>query len=332
MATIYGSNYSEIIDGTSNSDVIYAYGGNDDVYGYGGFDSLYGGAGNDVLDGGSGDDDLYGGTGVNDLYGGFGNDWFIMSTRGVGGSDDWIGDFEFDFDKIDVSDWGISDFSQIQALLQTDASGSAWFNAGYNGYSHYLTIDNVLAGELISSDFIYSQSGSTNQTGTAYSDTLFGSRYADIIRGAGGSDVLLGGFGADALIGMVGNDRLIGGAGNDILIGGENTDTLTGNAGNDLFDFNAITESRVGAGDRIVDFQKGFDRIDVSGIDANNNIAGNQAFAWIGNANFTAAGQLHYAYSGGNTIISGNVGGTLAADFEIVIAKLITPVAADFVL
>ena len=231
-----------------------------------------------------------------------------------------------------MSDWGISDFSQIKALIRTDSSGSAWFNASYDGYSHFLTIAGVAASDLIAPDFIYSQSGPTNQTGTVYKDTLFGSIHGDVIRGAGGRDILLGGNGADQLAGNAGGDELIGGSGNDLLTGGGDGDVLTGNAGYDRFDFNAITESLPGTADRITDFQRGFDKIDVSGLDANAQIAGNQAFTWIAGAAFTAAGQLHFAYSGGNTIITGNVDAALDADFQIVITRLIAPVAGDFVL
>lgn len=140
MATIYGHNYSETINGTSFADTIYGYGGDDRIFGY---------AGNDVLYGGTGNDYLSGGLGVNDLWGGSGNDRFAVSIRGTGSSDDWIGDLQFDLDRIDVSLWGISDFSQVKALIATDGTGSAWFNGTYGGYNHYLTIASVTASELI---------------------------------------------------------------------------------------------------------------------------------------------------------------------------------------
>ena len=110
MAVIQGSNGADDIFGTSAGDTIYGYGGADAIYGYGGNDAIYGGAG---------DDDLVGGTGANNLYGGSGVDWFTMSARGAGLSDDYVADFEFDIDRIDVVSWGISDFSQIKALLRT---------------------------------------------------------------------------------------------------------------------------------------------------------------------------------------------------------------------
>jgi Ca2+-binding RTX toxin-like protein len=319
MPTIHGTNCSEYLYGTNYGDIIYGYGGHDVLYGFDGNDTLYGGAGND---------DLIGGLGTNNLWGGGGSDWFIMSARAAGASDDWIGDFQFGLDRIDVAAWGVSDFSQIKELLNVDSTGSAWFNASYNGYNHFLTIDGIAPSQLIASDFVYSDSGPKNQTGTAYADTLFGSRLNDTLRGAGGNDVLLGGMGHDSLygggggdrlsggtgndklFGQAGNDRLIGGAGADDLNGGAGSDILTGGPGYDAFVFSHYSHSRPNAArDRITDFQPDTDFIDLAAIDARLDLAGNQAFTWIGGAGFSGPGQLRYGYSGSDTIISGSVDG-----------------------
>jgi len=204
--TIYGTDDSEDIDGTSDNDFIYGFGGDDLLIGYEGNDHLYGG---------SGDDDLHGGTGINTLWGGGGVDWFILSPRAYGPSDDLIADFEFDYDQIDVSTLGISDFSQIKAILKADGYGDATFNAFAGGYAHRLTIDTVAPSELAASDFVYSDRAARNIVGTSFGDTIFGSRYADTLNGAGGRDILLGGFGSDRLLGSSGNDDLNGGAGRD---------------------------------------------------------------------------------------------------------------------
>ncbi len=315
MATIYGHNYSETINGTSFGDTIYGYGGDD---------RIFGNAGNDVLYGGTGNDYLAGGLGVNDLWGGTGNDRFAISIRGTGSSDDWIGDFQFDLDRVDVSLWAISDFSQIKALIGNDSTGSASFNATYGGYNHYLTIAGVATAELIAADFIYSNGGAKTQTGTAYADTLFGSRYADSLTGGAGNDNLLGG---------IGNDRLIGGTGNDRLFGGSGYDLMTGGTGFDEFHFNALSDSLpTSARDRITDFQLDVDVIDLSDLDARIGTSGNQAFAWIGGAAFTASGQLRYAYSGNDTIISGNTDTDSAAEFQFVLSGRFALIAGDFVL
>ena len=62
-------------------------------------------------------------------------------------------------------------------------------------------------------------------------------------------------------------------------------------------------------------------------------MAGDQAFSFIGTAAFTGvAGQLHYWYDAGRTIVSGDVNGNGTADFNIVLAGTVILVAGDFVL
>jgi len=62
-------------------------------------------------------------------------------------------------------------------------------------------------------------------------------------------------------------------------------------------------------------------------------VAGDQAFSFIGTAAFTGvAGQLHYWYDAGRTIVSGDVNGNGTADFNIVLAGTVILVAGDFVL
>lgn len=315
MPVIRGTNYSETLYGTAYSDTIYAYGGND---------LIYGGAGNDVIYGGAGNDDLIGGAGINNLYGGTGADWFIMSTRTNTFSDDYVADFQFGVDKIDVASWGISDFSQLRAFLKTDQYGDAYFNALYNGYDHYLTIGNVTAGQLISSDFVYSNSGARNQVGTYYDDLMFGSRVNDTLNGSLGNDVLHGGLG---------NDRLLGGNGHDDLFGGAGYDVMTGGAGLDAFIFQSVTDSTPNAyRDRITDFNYRDDFIDLSAIDARVNVAGNQAFQWIGTGNFTNSGQLKFSWSGNDTIISANTDTDAAPEFQIALSGRYSLVGGDFVL
>lgn len=313
--TLYGTNYSEDLYGTSGDDIIYGFGGHDRLFGYGGNDRLYGG---------SGDDDLFGGNGINTLWGGGGYDWFVMSARGNASSDDLIADFEFDYDRIDVSAWGISDFSQIKAILRADSYGDATFNAFFAGYSHRITIDTVAPSELAAADFVYSGGAARNVVGTGYGDTIFGSRYDDTLNGASGNDVLLGG---------IGNDRLLGSYGNDTLNGGAGRDVSTGGTGYDYFVFDAVTDSRPGTyRDVITDFQEDIDTIVLSKIDANVLALGNQAFRFIGTNAFTAAGQVNYGFSGSYTIVSASTDADAAAEFQIALYGHHDLIRDDFVL
>ena len=55
-------------------------------------------------------------------------------------------------------------------------------------------------------------------------------------------------------------------------------------------------------------------RIDLSGIDANSGLNGNQAFSFIGTAAFShTAGELHYAVTRAGAVVSGDVNGVQAA-------------------
>lgn len=84
---------------------------------------------------------------------------------------------------------------------------------------------------------------------------------ADLIQGLGGNDRLGGGAGRDSLMGGTGADSLFGGTEADRLAGGAGNDALTGGTGADVFAF-AV---RGNGQDRILDFQDGIDRIDLSG-------------------------------------------------------------------
>src|SRR5262249_50330481 len=121
------------IKGTSGGDTLTGTSGDDTIYGFAGDDTLSGGAGNDWLIGGGGDDALTGGLGVNDYWGDNGHDTFVMVARdSTGSNDDLVHDFSAG-DKLDVSAWGVSDFSQIRDLLYTDSHGDAAFNAYFDG-------------------------------------------------------------------------------------------------------------------------------------------------------------------------------------------------------
>lgn len=174
--------------------------------------------------------------------------------------------------------------------------------------------------------------------GTVYgmggNDILLGGHRGDKLDGGTGDDVLRGNGGPDTLWGGDGNDKLWGGAGNDTLIGGAGRDILHGGMGADRFVFGEGDSSADrGLADRIADFSHAQgDRIDLSAIDANTTLAGDQAFSFIGNAAFTAAGQLHAILVNGNTYVEGDVNGDHIADFAIRLDGAVNLAALDFVL
>jgi hypothetical protein len=136
----------------------------------------------------------------------------------------------------------------------------------------------------------------------------------------------------NTLTGNSGANALDGGNGNDTLAGGAGADALTGGDGRDRFDFNATGDSAAGLSDVIADFvgngALAGDTIDLSTIDANVLVAGNQDFVFIGAAAFTAAGQVRYA--GGLLVASTD--GDLQAELRIELAGSPPLVEADLVL
>lgn len=160
-------------------------------------------------------------------------------------------------------------------------------------------------------------------TGNGLDNEIYGNDGANLLSGLGGHDRIFGGGGNDVIIGGAGNDRLAGQNGDDVLIGGLGADRLYGDAGADRFVFQTIEDSPVSARDTIIGFSAAQgDRIDVSQIDANALLAGNQHFTFIGSEAFTAPGQLRFEKG----VLSGDVNGDMRPDFSIDVlgVKLLT--------
>ena len=91
------------------------------------------------------------------------------------------------------------------------------------------------------------------------------------------------GLGNDTLLGGAGNDFIDAGPGNDFIRSGAGRDAMYGGLGKDVFDFDKLSDLGSGGdADTIYDFVAGEDKIDLSTIDANPSLAGNQAFTFHG--------------------------------------------------
>jgi serralysin len=134
---------------------------------------------------------------------------------------------------------------------------------------------------------------------------------------------------ANKLTGNAGNNLLDGGAAADTLIGGLGTDTLTGGTGADKFVFSSADDSGIGLlRDVITDFVKGQnDKVDISAIDANTTLDGNQAFAFVSSFSGTA-GEVRF--EGG--IAYFNTDSDMDAEFEIELLGVSTMTNTDFIL
>ena len=135
--------------------------------------------------------------------------------------------------------------------------------------------------------------------------------------------------------GSTADDIIIGNAAANVLNGWAGKDTLTGGGGADTFAFSQTNHSAVGANaDVITDFSHAQgDKIDLSAIDADTTVAGNQAFTFIGTGLYNGdAGELRYTSNGAVTTVAGDVNGDGVSDFHIQLTGSIGLVAADFVL
>ncbi|MBA3677766.1 MAG: M10 family metallopeptidase C-terminal domain-containing protein [Sphingosinicella sp.] len=129
-------------------------------------------------------------------------------------------------------------------------------------------------------------------------------------------------------------ENAVSGSGNDILVANQVANRLTGGSGADTFRFASNTDVGIGVlRDTITDFLSGSDKIDLSGLDANSNVEGDQGFSFIGTGAFTgAAGQLRYDVSGGSINLLGDLNGDGVADFAILLENNTTLVTSDFIL
>jgi hypothetical protein len=188
-------------------------------------------------------------------------------------------------------------------------------------------------------DSLWGTEGEDRLDGGAGADELNGGDERDILRGGDdgdhiygrdGADLAAGGNGNDGIFGGEGNDRLLGGDGDDTLSGDAERDIMTGDGGADIFRFAFAGHSRPGAIDRITDFAEG-DLLDLSRIDAVRGGA-DDAFAFIGDAAFTAAGQLRLASTGSRTLLEGNTLGDGEAEFVVALDGLLAIGIGDLLL
>jgi Ca2+-binding RTX toxin-like protein len=157
----------------------------------------------------------------------------------------------------------------------------------------------------------------TATDGFGNTDTLL--RIENLSGAAGYNSTLLGNNSANVIDGWFGNHVLTGRGGADTLSGGEfSTDR-----------FVYLATSDAPAGETIIDFDAG-DLIDLSAIDTNAGLAGDQAYGFIGSAAFAINGTAQVRYSG--TQVQADVHGDGVAEMFITLTGVVAMSAIDFVL
>jgi Ca2+-binding RTX toxin-like protein len=144
-----------------------------------------------------------------------------------------------------------------------------------------------------------------------------------VLYGTSGRDTIDGFAGNDTIFGLGGDDVIGGGLGDDLLVGGLGRDQLSGGAGYDQFRFDGLADSPAGAADRIVDFQSGFDRIDL----------GAMGLTYSGRSKFSGNdGELHVLRSHDYTMVEADLNGDRIADFQIELSGGLRLSDSDFLL
>ena len=278
--------------------------GNDSVMGNDGGNALYGMRGDDAMSGGIGADLLFGDVGHDSLSGGDGDD-------------------------------------------RLDGGGDGDLMYGESGNDTYV-VDH--AGDLVAYELRFRDGGGIDTVESSVSYRL--SRNTEIlylqgsedIHGTGrllAADAVIGNSGYNQLLGGGGADRLHGNSGDDVLLGGRGRDWLVGGAGADSFVYIDTADSGTNwqKRDVINGFDQGADLIDLHIVDANALAAGNQSFAFIGMAGFSAAG----AESAGElrgfilprhnvTVLAMDTNGDGVADMQAVVNGTTAMAATDFLL
>jgi serralysin len=311
---INGSNFNDSLTGNDGDNIVYGFDGND---------TILGGLGSDVIDGGLGNDALNGGSGSNTVA-------YYTATSGVTvnlliqTAQNTIGA-------------GIDTIVNFQAIAGSNFAdnltcsnlGDSILGRGGN--------DTILGGS--GNDYLSGNDGNDNINGANGSDTINGSFGNDTIDGGDGNDTIMGGEAGDTgedndlLIGGAGDDVILGYSGNDTIIGGAGLNELNGGPGADTFVFNVIKAEYDFIGDYNFSNDLTKDIIDLSGIDANSTLAGNQAFNFMGNdVAFThVAGEL--IFNSGSNYVYGDVDGDAIADLKISMNYFTTSLSSeDFIL
>jgi Ca2+-binding RTX toxin-like protein len=364
--TLLGGSGNDSLDGGNGDDTLVGAAGSDVLAGGLGADSMLGGADGDTLVGSAGADTLDGGDGSDDWASYAGGslgvsinlqDSLVGSADTLVGSDaqgDVMSGIEnirgssgADFLRGDgLNNYLIGDSGADQLLGEGGAdtlSGGSQNDTLNGGAGNDLLDGGSGADQITGGDgydiVTYRNAGSVlvdltytvAATGQATGDTFF---LIEAVEGSAFTDTLIGDGLGNVLAGGGGNDSLRGGGGNDTLAGEAGRDVLSGGAGADRFVWTSVDQSQpaLGLRDIITDWALG-DRIDLSGMDANSAVDGQQAFTFRGVTldPFTAAAGDVWVYQyAGNTYVVAGVDANANRDFQIELTGLHTLTAGSF--
>ncbi|MEL6610129.1 MAG: family 16 glycosylhydrolase [Pseudomonadota bacterium] len=146
--TIYGRKGFDILSGDDGDDTLYGQEGGDDLYGGSGSDKLIGGKGRDILTGGAGTDHLWGGVWAADGK----TDQFVFEN---GGGKDFVHDFEVGIDLIDLSAF-FTTWAAVSGAFDDQGWATKIDLAAIGGaIGDMVFLKDVNAADLTSDDFLF---------------------------------------------------------------------------------------------------------------------------------------------------------------------------------
>lgn len=295
----WGNGLDNQLLGNSGANLLFANDGDDTVLGRRGDDLLGGGMGDDLINGGGGRD-----------------------TASFNGSQSGV---HVDLTKVGAQDTGrgIDLLISIENLIGSPENDTLTGDGG----------DNELTGHK-GDDFLY---------GGAGADTLNGGTGDDFLTAGGGDDVINGGVGVDTVsfggglanltadlrvqtaqdtgVGLMvlkSVENVIGGIGADDFTANGAANNFNTGPGDDIFRFFTTADLD---GDSVTKLRgSGFDRVDLSGIDADQTAGGDQAFTLVG-AFTSHAGEAvyHYELGGSEATLDLDVDGDGLSDAHLTV-------------
>lgn len=361
----YGNGVRNILIGNTGANQLIGYAGSDDLFGGDGNDRLAGGANVDSMVGGHGNDtyevdsildvvseaavtgiDVIIATSSYRMKANTEKLWFSGTTNLDGwGRDDAINGDEISGNGGNNNLRGLAGKDKLfgnggRDFLDGGAGGDTM--EGGIGNDTYIvdnsadrvveTIANPVTGGIdeVQASISYTLAANVENLlllGTTASG--FGNALGNTIRGNSAANVLYGLDGLDTIKGMTGADWIVGGKGGDDLYAGVDKDI-------DTFQFltyqdSAATTASLGLMDWIFEFKRGNDRIDLSALDANANVTGNQIYKLDTNGDFKA-GEIKLVISGDHTIVLLNSDADSTSELAFMVRDLKALGASDFVL